>query len=169
MQLTDTSRNQESLKKIIDLNSKIAEYSQEVLQSQQTIKELEAELENRKGENERLKKQIQEMDYSFAKQGNSGVMKPENFNLEASSIDQKDDESQDGDEHKVKRLETEIEEYQKLNQDLERLNHTLKVEIKELKKQNLSGSHQATEQDIADQLKHTRSILIRFLEKTPIT
>jgi len=46
-------------------------------------------LDDKKAEIEKLKKQIAESDYSFAKGGANGnsIIRPENFNLEASSIE----------------------------------------------------------------------------------
>ncbi len=46
--------------------------------------EISQRLEN---ENENLKKQIQEQEYSFARGGKSFAMKPENFDINTSSID----------------------------------------------------------------------------------
>ena len=55
--------------------------------------EISQRLEN---ENENLKKQIQEQEYSFARGGKSFAMKPENFDINTSSIDQKNDDEEFG-------------------------------------------------------------------------
>jgi len=87
---------------------------------------------------------MQDNEYSFAKGGKSFAhMKPENFDLNTSSIDQKLDEDI-GDiqefngnskamREKVDRMETELEEFRSLHNALKFQNETLKGDIKQLK------------------------------------
>ncbi len=87
--LTDTEKSHDSLKRIVDFQKKNEELTQKLLEQYQNNKELEILLDDKKAEIEKLKKQIAESDYSFAKGGANGnsIIRPENFNLEASSIE----------------------------------------------------------------------------------
>ena len=87
--LADTDKSHESISKIVDLHRKKEELSQKLLERF----EISQRLEN---ENENLKKQIQEQEYSFARGGKSFAMKPENFDINTSSIDQKNDDEDYG-------------------------------------------------------------------------
>ena len=96
--LTDTTeKNHENLKKIYDFQKKNEDLSAKLLEQYQLNKEFETEIEEKRSEIEKLKKQIQEMDYSFVKPAlnndvvDRGSIKPEHFGMEASSIMQKDD------------------------------------------------------------------------------
>lgn len=168
--LADTDSKHDNVKKIVDLHQKGEELSQKLLSQFEATRKLETE-------NDTLKKQLQEVDYSFAKGGQSMVGRPENFILETSSIEKRVDEDESniqGDEtmtQKVKRLESEVEEFQRIHEDMENSNRTLKQELQGVKAvaQSTMNAQNNNEAEIQEHLKHTRSILIKFLEKIPYT
>ncbi len=172
--LADSDKSHENVSKIVELHRKKEDLSAKLLQQIEANQKLESELEM-------CKKQIQEQDYSFAKGGGKSFaqLRPENFDLNTSSIDQKlDEDLADGlvqdPQHllreKVGRLETELEEFHRLHQALEFQNQTLNKELKQIKSQhsNASTQQQAEAQEALENIKHVKTLFIKFLEKVPL-
>lgn len=119
--LADTDKSHDNIKKIVDLHNKNEDLSSKLLSQFEVTKKLEKEIETRTTELDFLKKQLVESEYSFARGGKSFAGEPKNFNLDNSSIERNKDDENDftnvADEMlqgKVKKLETENEEYQRL-------------------------------------------------------
>ena len=71
-------------------------------------------------------------------------MRPENFDINTSSIDQKNDDDDDQPKEnwreKVSRLETELEEFHRLHSAMENQNRSLKGELQQIKVQTSNAS-----------------------------
>lgn len=82
--LADTDKSHDNINKIMELYKKREELSLKLLEQLETIQKLETE-------NDQLKKQLSENEYSFARGGGKSFaqLKPENFDINTSSIDQK--------------------------------------------------------------------------------
>lgn len=114
--LADTDKSHDNIKKIVDLHSKNEDLSSKLLSQYEVTQKLEKENELKANELELLKKLIAENEYSFVRGGGKSFVggKPENFNLDNSSIEKKPDDEQDfinADEvlqNKVKNLESEV-------------------------------------------------------------
>lgn len=130
--LADTDKSHDNIKKIVDLHSKNEDLSSKLLQQFEVTKKLEKEIGVKTNELDQFKKQVIESEYSFARGGGKSFAgKPDNFNLDNSSIEKKNDEADFTNvademlQSKVKKLETEIEEFERLHQELDAQNRTL--------------------------------------------